>query len=153
MGTYSTFDICKLFNIPKGRFREWVDQGFVKPSIDQAKGIGTKNIFSRWDLYGIAIFARALSSGIDRLTASFFYDLWIKNTRSLDIEQRFGFKYLLVSIRQKHLVDNKPRIEHSKFIKEGKAQDEILEDLEKYDFYHIFSIQRIIAAVDKKLKG
>ncbi|MBW1716551.1 MAG: hypothetical protein JRJ77_12135 [Deltaproteobacteria bacterium] len=53
---YSTLDICKILDIPRERFREWQVRGFIEPSIQKAEGQGTKALFSRFDLYYIALF-------------------------------------------------------------------------------------------------
>jgi DNA-binding transcriptional MerR regulator len=75
---FSTLDIVKAFKIPRERLREWVNRGFVHPTIP-SKGLGTKAIFSRSDIYLIILFQRLLSLGLKRAEAAqflhFFKDL------------------------------------------------------------------------------
>ena len=63
---YTTFEICKKMGIRKERFREWIDRGYIKPSIQKASGRGTKNLFSKNDLYTIALFNYLIDRGFSR---------------------------------------------------------------------------------------
>ena len=44
---------------PKGDIRDWLDTGYIKASIKQADGVGTRNVYSRDDVLRI-IALRAL---------------------------------------------------------------------------------------------
>lgn len=68
--SYTTFDIEKALKIPKERLREWIIRGYVKPSVQQATGQGTKALFSLNDVYGIALFRRLIDSGFSRESAA-----------------------------------------------------------------------------------
>jgi hypothetical protein len=52
---YSTLDIVKSLDIPRERLRDWMNRGFITPS-KEAKGQGTKALFSRIDVYAISLF-------------------------------------------------------------------------------------------------
>ena len=71
--SFTTFEIKKIFEIPQGRLREWIDGGFITPSIQKASGHGTKNLFSKIDLYGIRVFMQMIDSGVNRHIAGTFY--------------------------------------------------------------------------------
>ena len=66
---YSTFDIGKAFGIPRERFRDWMNRGFIDPSV-KAEGQGTKAGFSTYDAYGIGLFMKLLEKGFKRKQAS-----------------------------------------------------------------------------------
>lgn len=57
---FSTLDICKVLEIDRERLRVWMDEGYISPSIQVATGQGTKNIFSREDVYLIALYRMML---------------------------------------------------------------------------------------------
>lgn len=63
---YSTFDIIEIFNIKIDRLKDWIIRGYISPSIQRASGQGTKNIFSKFDLYLIALFKFLISRGFSR---------------------------------------------------------------------------------------
>jgi len=68
--TFTTFDIIKALGIDRERLRQWLDRGLVRPSIERSEGRGTRNIFSRWDVYGIALFKQLLERGVSRTQAA-----------------------------------------------------------------------------------
>lgn len=63
---FTTFDIEKILEIKRNCIQPWLDGGFVNPSIQRATRRGTKNLFSRDDLYKIRLFQLLLDSGISR---------------------------------------------------------------------------------------
>ncbi|MGD8228347.1 MAG: MerR family transcriptional regulator [Desulfobacteraceae bacterium] len=67
---YSTLYIGRAFGIPRERLREWLNRGFIKPSIQKASGPGTKALFAREDLYRMMLFKQILESGFTREIAS-----------------------------------------------------------------------------------
>jgi hypothetical protein len=58
----TTFDIIKKLGIDHGRLREWMNEGFIVPSIRKAEGIGTKAIFDRIDIVAVVLFRRLLDA-------------------------------------------------------------------------------------------
>jgi hypothetical protein len=79
--TFTTPEIEQLpLQLQRGRLKEWVAAGYIKPSVQKGKGSGTKHIFSRDDLYAIVFFGDLIDCGVSRKLASsivhnFFYDL------------------------------------------------------------------------------
>ena len=63
--TYTAKDIAKL-GIKRERMKNWLERGFVRPSIKTANGAGTRNIFSRCDLYAIMLFRSLVCHGFSR---------------------------------------------------------------------------------------
>ena len=52
---FSTLDIVKALSIPRERLRDWMNNGFVVPTT-RSEGQGTKAIFTRDDIYLVALF-------------------------------------------------------------------------------------------------
>lgn len=67
---FSTFDIKSLLDIKIDRLKDWMNRGFISPSVQRAKGQGTKNLFSRSDLYVIMLFKKFLDIGLPREQAA-----------------------------------------------------------------------------------
>ena len=67
---YTTFYITKIFNIKRDRLQQWIDRKLIVPSVNEARGQGTKNIFSLEDLYVIQLFIDLLNEGFTRKGAA-----------------------------------------------------------------------------------
>ncbi len=70
---FSTIDIQRALKIPRERFRQWIDMGFVKPSVPAA-GAGTRASFKRTDVYCIAVFEYLIMRGFKRGIAARFVE-------------------------------------------------------------------------------
>jgi hypothetical protein len=68
---FSTLDIVKALKIPRERIRDWMNRGFVTATVS-AEGQGTKAIFTRDDVYGVALFRRLVDYGFSREVAGNF---------------------------------------------------------------------------------
>jgi hypothetical protein len=66
---FSTLDIVKYLGVPRERLRDWMNNGFVVPTIS-SKGQGTKAVFTRDDIYLVALFVDFLKKGFKRNRAS-----------------------------------------------------------------------------------
>jgi DNA-binding transcriptional MerR regulator len=67
---YTTFTIKKKLGVKIDRLKDWMNRGFIKPSIKSASGPGTKNLFSIEDLYRIKLFKLLIEKGFNREMAS-----------------------------------------------------------------------------------
>jgi hypothetical protein len=67
---FTTFDIRENLGIKIDRLKDWMNRGFISPSIQKATGQGTKNLFSRWDLYSIKLFQYLIDRGFSRKDAA-----------------------------------------------------------------------------------
>lgn len=92
-GQYSTFDIVALFLLTRARLQEWIARGFIVPSVEKSVSRGTRNIFSRNDLYLIAVFIHLLEHGMHRELAAKFIGLFRRRSLSETLEE--GKKYLI----------------------------------------------------------
>lgn len=79
MNGYTTFQIIKALNIPRERLKDWMEKGFVKPSLQQARGKGTKALFSLLDVYSLALFKHLIEEcHFSRDAASHFSSMWLQ---------------------------------------------------------------------------
>jgi len=88
---FSTLDIVKAFNIPRERLREWMNRGFVKPTVP-SRGVGTRALFNRSDIYLIVLFQRLLGLGLKRTDASRFIHFF-KDVPDVSAIEYLYFRY------------------------------------------------------------
>jgi hypothetical protein len=67
---FTTSNITNI-GIKRERLKDWMERGFVEPSIQKAEGQGTKNLFSIFDLYTIMLFKTLIKYGFSRQDAGF----------------------------------------------------------------------------------
>jgi hypothetical protein len=60
-GLFKAADVAKKFGIKYGRLKEWLKH--IPPSVEQAEGPGTRNIFTRSDLYKLFLFRELIEKG------------------------------------------------------------------------------------------
>lgn len=65
-------DIEKITGVKRNRLQQWLEREYITPSIQVASGHGTRNIWSRNDLYTIALFKKITESGLSRKVVSDF---------------------------------------------------------------------------------
>ncbi len=61
---YSTFELDQILNVSHSNLKQWMDRGFIIPSIKTAKGRGTRSIFSLEDVYRARIFQDLHRAGL-----------------------------------------------------------------------------------------
>ena len=67
---FTTFDIVKLFNIPRSNVQQYIDRGLLTPSFERTQGRGSKNRFSFNDLYRFNLFQKLYVVGLSQREAS-----------------------------------------------------------------------------------
>jgi len=135
-------NIVDALGIPRERFKEWVYRGFIKPSIEQADGVGTKNIYSRTDVYGVALLDGLIQNGFKREVAKRCVRLLLSQTKH---ERK---KYLVFRIVNKEG-------EGVPYISLESWDDDSVYDFLKFDewsYIHIVKFEEIRNKVDKTLK-
>jgi hypothetical protein len=60
---FQSKDVERITGVKNKRLWAWIERGFLSPSIQEADGPGTRNIWSRNDLYTIAVFKNLTESG------------------------------------------------------------------------------------------
>jgi DNA-binding transcriptional MerR regulator len=63
--TFTSFDLCKRLNISRPTLQDWIARGFIEPAV-KAEGKGTKNLFTRDNLYQIELFRILVGRGFNR---------------------------------------------------------------------------------------
>jgi len=63
---FPTGEVKTITGVNRNTLQVWINLGFVSPSIEVAEGPGTRNLWSRFDLYSIALFRKITKSGISR---------------------------------------------------------------------------------------
>lgn len=59
-------DIMRLLGVKRTAMQQWIDRGYLAPSIEKAAGHGTRNVWSRKDMFRIAAFQELLAHGFSR---------------------------------------------------------------------------------------
>lgn len=88
---FSTFDIIKALKIPRERLRDWMVRKFIVPTT-KAQGPGTKAIFTREDVYAVALFQNLIQRGFKRKEASSIVKNWLHYDALADFSFLF-FRY------------------------------------------------------------
>ena len=63
---FTASQITQITGVKRTRLQQWLEKGYLSPSIQQASGHGTRNIYSIVDVYSIAIFKKIIESGLSR---------------------------------------------------------------------------------------
>jgi len=152
---YSTLDIVKALNIPRERLRDWMTRGFIKPSLPST-GKGTIAIFTKADIFGVALFGRLLEKGFKREVAAEYIEMVLSHNlykalnlvlfksvirdgeRVVDIEDQIGKGPLKVEIDEKG---------NAKIIS-GPFENPIAEEWEDI---HILNVGNLFKEVDVAL--
>lgn len=152
---YSTLDIVKALNIPRERLRDWMTRGFIKPSLPST-GKGTIAIFTKADVFGVALFGKLLEKGFKREMAAEYIEMVLSQNiykalnfilfkslirngkRVVDIEEQMGKSSLKVEIDEKG---------NAKVIS-GPFENPIAEEWEDI---HILNVGNLFKEVDAAL--
>jgi len=66
---FSTLDVQKILKINQERFKQWVNMGFIKPTL-MASGQGSRASFTREDVYKVAFLNLLINGGWKRKAAA-----------------------------------------------------------------------------------
>ncbi len=97
-------DIERITGVKRNRLQQWLERGFIAPSIQMASGHGTRNIWSRNDLYTIALFKKITESGLSRKVVSDFLSAGIIGGDT----EAVNSTYCLVYMREGEKVEAEP---------------------------------------------
>jgi len=79
MTEFTTSQVLDTFNINRNTFQDWLDRGFVVPSIKKSSKQGESNIFSFGDLCRIYAFQKLMLVGLTREKARDYSDITFEN--------------------------------------------------------------------------
>jgi DNA-binding transcriptional MerR regulator len=65
---HTAFDVMQRCGIHRERLREWMARGFITPTVS-ASGVGTKALFTDYDVFLINVFKILVESGLNRKSA------------------------------------------------------------------------------------
>ena len=81
---FKAADVVKITGVKRTRLQQWLERGYIHPSIQVASGHGTRNIYNKIDLYNIAIFKKITESGFSRELASKFISMGVITAEQVD---------------------------------------------------------------------
>ena len=96
MEHFTAKDVTAVTGVKRTRLQQWLEQGWITPSIQQADGHGTRNVYSRNDLYAIAFFRRVVESGLPRKVVA---DIISKGVLAQDITRKQLLRTVWVYVR------------------------------------------------------
>lgn len=67
---YSASEVLEILGLKKERLRKWIDLNYIGPDVQKASGSGTRNVFSLYNLYQIALFHKLVEAGLKRLVSA-----------------------------------------------------------------------------------
>lgn len=65
-------DVDRICSVKRNRLQVWLEHKWVIPSVQQASGHGSRNVYDESDLYRIALFKKAVESGLARKAVARF---------------------------------------------------------------------------------
>ena len=94
--TYTVFDISKMMGIKRSTLKQRLERGLIEASVQKAEGQGTKNLFSKQDLYHLVLFQRLFEVGFDQYHASEYSHILLREKLDGLAKVREGQKRYLV---------------------------------------------------------
>ena len=73
MEEFKASRVYEITGVKRNRLQVWMERGWITPSIEEASGHGTRNVFNRKDLYFIAMFKELVARGLPRKTIGAFF--------------------------------------------------------------------------------
>jgi len=147
-------DIEKITSVKRNRLQAWIEKGFVSPSILEAEGHGTRNIWSIIDLYNIAVFKKLTESGLSRTLVAEFIALGAIAPDLMDFELADIDMIAYVKIGKKveaHPVLGRILNLEKAFARISHTGVDIF-PVSDFDFVFLLNFQKIKHGVDEKAK-
>lgn len=100
-GYFTTFDICRIFNMKRGRLKNWIEQGFLKPAYQLPDKRGKVSYFTKEQLYIVYLFRSLVDVGISRRNAGIWSQTFGYLKQTVDYPVNFvGFDLDGKSVKQ-----------------------------------------------------
>lgn len=144
--SFHASDITKIAGVKRTRLQQWLERGYIVPSIRVAEGSGDRNIYSYVDLYNIAIFKKVSEMGFSRKVVA---DMLSKGAIGQD------WTYDELSKRPFYIYIRWGDKSHSALIDSKKIYfDYVLEQLgwDDMDDCYLINFQKIKKSVDEKAR-
>jgi hypothetical protein len=158
-------DIERILEVKRNRLQQWLERGYIIPSIQVASGHGTRNVWSRNDLYTIALFKKITESGLSRKLVSDFLSAGSIGSDSVDniyciLYMRCGGKVkgMTVPFLTKFTANGKPILEldFNSTIKDAGLlnipviQKELFDEV--FDDIYIINFLKLRCEIDEKIE-
>jgi DNA-binding transcriptional MerR regulator len=134
---FTTFDIEKKLGIKLPSIKQWLERNLIRPSVQTAEGVGTKNLFNVDDLYRIRLFQALSGTGFTQQRASEI---------SQDVNASSG-GYLVIFLTREKTHRGVPFKIGAK-----KIEREIPQKLEGHSGLIVIDLDQIKAEIEAKLK-
>jgi hypothetical protein len=69
---YEQRDITRILGIKRPALQQWIERGFVSPSIEKAGALGRRNVWNKPDMFRLGEFQELIKRGFSRGEASQF---------------------------------------------------------------------------------
>lgn len=69
---FSSKEVLQITDVKRTRLHQWQEYGWLKPSGEVAYGHGTRNLYTRQDLYNIRLFREITERGLHRKVVGSF---------------------------------------------------------------------------------
>ena len=93
MEEYKASRVYEITGVKRNRLQAWMERGWITPSIEEASGHGTRNVFNRKDLYFIAMFKELVARGLPRKTIGTFFSSIMSHYHQLSDSFIEGVEY------------------------------------------------------------
>ncbi len=67
--SFQAAEVTRITGVKRTRLQQWLEKGWIAPSIQAADGHGTRNLYTRHDLYTVELFKKIIEYGLSRRTA------------------------------------------------------------------------------------
>jgi len=156
MNEFQARHVEKVTGVKQMRLYQWLDRGYITPSIQQTSNTGVRNIYSLEDLYHIALFKKLVESGLSRsVTAkqiSQFRQTFSFNEIKTSLKDNKRFTYMNVA---RSFDDDNVNVGFGYYDKKERPGE--LETIttkffgDGFDQVIFFNIEKIITEVDEKV--
>lgn len=142
--------VTKITGVKRLRLHQWIERGYIKPSIQHGQKSGTPNLFSKEDLYRIELFKRLVGNGFSRELASSFVTFFTHKDPFTLAENVFStdIQYLwLIFFRENGIIKN------VETIVQGINEKSLIAEFQDPNVDDIFliNIAKIMKEVDEKI--
>ena len=147
-------DVEKICSVKRTRLHSWIERGWLTPSVQKGAGSGSRNIFTRMDLYYIAMFKNLINQGLSRTKiASYFQSIadtysHFHSSRIDEIEfWVWGLEGEAERIYPDVILSSSLKVPVDVFLRRG-----FIEKQPFYDNVFLFNFRKIREEIDSKIK-
>lgn len=142
-------DVERITGVQRLRLHHWLKEGFLSPSVQIAQGGGDRNIYSREDLYKIALMKRLLESGVHGKIAKSLLNWNFEDLRTMHLQAKKEAKQMALSVARALDNSKPPEVIISIHKQFPILEDRVYEFFKLgYDIMLIINMSRVIDEVD-----